>query len=65
MALVVQTFTDADETDGYRLVRAELGRRGVPAGLELIGAIMRDPGLVPAHARPWTARLTENGGTAR
>ena len=41
-ALVVEIFTDSDETYGYRRVHAELGRRGVPAGLELIRAIMRD-----------------------
>ena len=46
-ALVVEIFTDSDETYGYRRVHAELGRRGVPAGLELIRAIMRGQGLVP------------------
>jgi putative transposase len=63
-ALVVEIFTDSDETYGYRRVHAELGRRGVPAGLELIRAIMRDQGLVPCQPRPWRASLTENDGTA-
>ena len=54
MALVVEIFTDSDETYGYRRVHAELGRRGVPAGLELIRAIMRD--LWGSRTRPW--RLT-------
>ena len=58
-AFVVEIFTDSDETYGYRRVHAELGRRGVPAGLELIRAIMRDQGLVPCQPRPWRARLTE------
>ena len=63
-ALVVEIFTDSDETYGYRRVHAELGRGGVPAGLELIRAIMRDQGLVPCQPRPWRASLTENDGTA-
>ena len=63
-ALVLEIFTDSDETYGYRRVHAELGRRGVPAGLELIRAIMRDQGLVPCQPRPWRASLTENDGTA-
>ena len=63
-ALVVEIFADSDETYGYRRVHAELGRRGVPAGLELIRAIMRDQGLVPCQPRPWRASLTENDGTA-
>jgi len=63
-ALVVEIFTDSDETYGYRRVHAELGRRGVPAGLELIRAIMRDQGLVPCQPQPWRASLTENNGTA-
>ena len=37
---------------------------GVPAGVELIRAIMRDQGLVPCQPRPWRASLTENDGTA-
>jgi len=55
-ALVVEIFTDSDETYGYRRVHAELGRRSVPAGLELIRAIMRDQGLVPCQPQPWRAR---------
>jgi transposase InsO family protein len=62
--LVVEIFTDSDETYGYRRVHAELGRRGVPAGLELVRSIMRDQGLVPCQPRPWRASLTENDGSA-
>jgi len=63
MALVVQIFADSDETYGYRRVHAELARRGVPAGLELVRSIMRDQGLVPCQPRPWRASLTENDGS--
>src|SRR5689334_24569474 len=63
-ALVVEIFTDSDETYGYGRVHAELGRRGVPAGLELVRSIMRDQGLVPCQPRPWRASLTENDGSA-
>ena len=61
-ALIVDIFKDSDETYGYRRVHAELGRRGVPAGLELVRAIMRDQHLVPCQPRPWRASLTDNDG---
>ena len=63
-ALVVEIFTDSDETYGYRRVHAELGRRRISAGLELVRSIMRDQGLVPCQPRPWRASLTENDGSA-
>jgi hypothetical protein len=63
-ALVVEIFTDSDETYGYRRVHAELGRRRIPAGLELVRSIMREQGLVPCQPRPWRASLTENDGSA-
>jgi putative transposase len=62
--LVVQIFKDSDETYGYRRVHAELGRRGVPAGLELVRSVMRDQGLVPCQPRPWRASLTAGDGSA-
>jgi len=62
--MVVEIFKDSDETYGYRRVHAELGRRGVPAGLELVRSVMRDQGLVPCQPRPWRASLTENDGSA-
>jgi putative transposase len=46
-ALVVEIFTDSDETYGYRRVHAELGRRRIPAGPELVRSIMRDQVWVP------------------
>ena len=60
--LIKAIFTDSDETYGYRRVHAELARRGVPAGPELVRAIMRDLGLVPCQPRPWRAGLTDNDG---
>ena len=62
-ALVVEIFKDSDETYGYRRVHAELGRRDVPAGLELVRSVMRDQGLVPCQPRPWRASLTEGDGS--
>jgi putative transposase len=62
--MVVEIFKDSDETYGYRRVHAELGRRGVPAGLELVRSVMRDQGLVPCQPRPWRASLTEGDGSA-
>ena len=62
-ALIIKIFDDSDETYGYRRVHAELGRRGVPAGPELVRAIMRDQGLQPCQPRPWRASLTDNDGS--
>jgi transposase InsO family protein len=62
--LVVLIFKESDETYGYRRVHAELGRRGVPAGLELVRSIMRDQVLVPCQPRPWRASLTEGDGSS-
>jgi putative transposase len=61
-ALIVEIFDDSDETYGYRRVHAELRRRGVQAGPELVRAIMRDQQLVPCQPRPWRASLTDNDG---
>ena len=62
-ALIMKIFDDSDETYGYRRVHAELGRLGVPAGPELVRAIMRDRGLQPCQPRPWRASLTDNDGS--
>ena len=62
-ALIVEIFEDSDETYGYRRVHAELARRSVPAGPELVRAIMRDQGLQPCQPRPWRASLTDNDGS--
>lgn len=46
-------FDDSDATYGYRRVWAELARRGVEAGPELVRALMRAEGLVACQPRPW------------
>ena len=43
--LIKAIFTDSDETYGYRRVHAELARRGVPAGPELVRARRTLPAL--------------------
>ncbi len=54
--LIQQIFDEYDETYGYRRIHAELNRRGVPCGRELIRALVRELGLVACQPRPW--RLT-------
>src|SRR5258705_6524868 len=54
--LIQQIFDEYDETYGYRRIHAELNRRGVPCGPELIRALVRELGLVARQPRPW--RLT-------
>ena len=44
--LIQQIFDEYDETYGYRRIHAELNRRGVPCGPELIRALVRELGLV-------------------
>ena len=45
-------FADSDDTYGYRRVQAELARLGVPAGPELVRALMRELDLVRREVRP-------------
>ena len=54
--IIRRVFEDADQTYGYRRVHAQLARLDVPAGPELVRALMRELGLVPCQPRPW--RLT-------
>lgn len=53
---ITDIFTDSGETYGYRRVHAELNRQGVPAGPELVRALMHELDLVACQPRPW--RLT-------
>jgi len=55
---VVWSFTDSDETYGYRRVHAELARWKVDCSPELVRSIMRELGLVPCQPRPWRHSLT-------
>jgi putative transposase len=60
--LILASFTDSDETYGYRRIHAQLARRGVPCGPELVRSIMRELGLQPCQPRPWRTSLTEQDG---
>ncbi|WP_107357826.1 IS3 family transposase [Streptomyces agglomeratus] len=54
-AVILQVFSDSQETYGYRRVHAVLQRMNVQAGVELVRALMRELGLVPCQPRPWRA----------
>ncbi|WP_099055771.1 IS3 family transposase [Streptomyces noursei] len=53
--VILQVFSDSQETYGYRRVHAALQRMNVQAGAELVRALMRELGLVPCQPRPWRA----------
>ncbi len=59
MLVVRKSFEDSNETYGYRRVHADLVGWGVPAGPELVRALMREMGLEPCQPRPWRHNLTE------
>jgi putative transposase len=50
---ITTIFTASRETYGYRRVHAELGRRGVTCGPELVRHLMRALGLRACQPRPW------------
>lgn len=54
-AVILQVFSDSQETYGYRRVHAVLQRMNVQAGAEPVRALMRELGLVPCQPRPWRA----------
>jgi putative transposase len=60
-ALIAEIFAASDGTYGHRRVHAELARRGVRAGLELVRALMRKLGLVACQPRPWRPVTTIAG----
>jgi putative transposase len=62
--LIDEVFTGSDATYGYRRVHAELARRGVTAGLELVRALMRALDLRPCQPRPWRPTTTVAGDAA-
>jgi transposase InsO family protein len=63
LKLYVQlSFDDSDGTYGYRRVHADLADWGVPCGLELVRALMRELGLEPCQPKPWRFSLTEGDG---
>jgi putative transposase len=59
--LIAKAFEDSDGTYGYRRVALQLARWGVPAGLELVRALMRELGLVACQPRPWRPSTTRQG----
>ena len=62
--LVAYFFKESDGTYGYRRVQAELARAGVPCGLELVRALMREAGLVACQPRPFRPATTVPGDPA-
>jgi transposase InsO family protein len=50
-ALVAEIFAGSHETYGYRRVHAALARRGEHCSAELVRALMRKQGLIPAQMR--------------
>jgi len=59
--LIAKAFEDSDGTYGYRRVTGQLARWGVPAGPELVRALMRELGLVACQPRPWRPATTQQG----
>lgn len=57
---ITTIFVASRETYGYRCVHAELLRRSVTCGLELVRHLMRGLGLRACQPRPW--RTTTIGG---
>nr|WP_103962645.1 IS3 family transposase [Nonomuraea solani] len=60
-ALVAEIFADSHETYGYRRVHAALGRRGEHCSTELVRALMREQGLLPAQVRAFRPATTVQG----
>jgi putative transposase len=59
--LIAKIFTDSDSTYGYRRVHAQLRRRGVPVGPELVRGLMRELDLVSCQPKPRRLGLTKAG----
>lgn len=55
---VAEIFTDSHETYGYRRVHAALRRRGEHCSAELVRALTREQGLVPARVGAFRPRTT-------
>lgn len=59
--LIAAIFENSDGTYGYRRVHAVLFRSQIPAGPELVRALMRELGLVPCQPKPWRPTTTVAG----
>ena len=62
--IIAAIFSDSDGTYGYRRIHAVLSRSQIPAGLELVRALMRELGLVPCQPKPWRPVTTIAGDAA-
>lgn len=60
--IITKSFTDSDDTYGYRRVHADLADWGVQCGPELVRCLMRELGLEPCQPKPWRFSLTDNDG---
>lgn len=60
-ALVQFSFTESDETYGYRRIHADLRRWGYDVDDETVRSIMRELGLVACQPRPWRPTTTIAG----
>ncbi|MEV4114157.1 IS3 family transposase [Nonomuraea sp. NPDC049695] len=60
-ASVAEIFAGSHETYGYRGVHAALARRGEHCSAELVRALMREQGLVPAQVRAFRPATTIQG----
>nr|WP_203895320.1 IS3 family transposase [Planobispora longispora] len=60
-ALVTEISTGSHETYGYRRVHAALVRRGEHCSAELVRALMREQGLIPAQVRKFRPATTVQG----
>ncbi|MFI6883737.1 IS3 family transposase [Streptosporangium canum] len=60
-ASVAEIFTSSHETYGYRRVHAALARRDEHCSAELVRALMRELGLVPAQVRAFRPTMTVQG----
>ena len=58
---IKDVFDDSDGTYGYRRIAAELARRGIVAGAELVRELMRGLGLAACQPRPWRPSTTVQG----
>ncbi len=60
-ALITEIFVGSHETYGYRRVHADLARRGEHCSAELVRALMREQGLIPAQVRAFRPATTAAG----
>ncbi|MGN9847560.1 IS3 family transposase [Nonomuraea sp. H19] len=60
-ASVAEIFAGSHETYGYRRVHAALQRRGEHCSAELVRALMREQGLIPAQVRAFRPATTAAG----